>query len=511
MSQASLSMRKIEEVLRLKFDLGLTHRAIAKSCGVSTSTVSEYVTHARAAGLTWPLPEGMTAEQLQAKLFPSQGPSGRVIPQPDWRYTHKELKRKGVTLSLLWIEYRQEHPGGYGYSQFCHRFRAWKKLLNPTMRQKHKAGEKLFVDYTGHTAPVVDPETGEVRQAEIFVATMGASNYTYAEAHWTQSLPNWIGGHVRALAFLGGVPEVLVPDNLKSGVTSPDRYEPDLNPTYQEFARHYGVAVVPARVRKPRDKAKVETAVQVVERWILARLRNRTFFSLADLNQAIHKLLYDLNRREMKHLGQSRLELFEELDKPLLSPLPVQPYEFAVWKKVRVHIDYHAPFEKHFYSVPHTLKGKQVDVRATEKIVEIYYARERVASHPRSAAKGRFTTQAAHMPPEHRFYSEWSPDRFLRWARKIGGQTTELISRALDARKHPEQAYRTCLGILGLAKRYTPERLEAACLRANVAGIRSYKGVHNILKKKLDQVKWEPETDKSLPPHENIRGENYYN
>jgi transposase len=511
MAQASLSMRKIEEILRLKYELGLSHRAIAKSCRVSCSTVSEYVTHAKAAGLSWPLPEGMTGEQLEAQLYPERGPSNRKVPQPDWKYIHKELKRKGVTLSLLWVEYRQQHPDGYGYSQFCHHYGEWKKQLNPTMRQKHKAGEKLFVDYAGQTVEVVDPETGEMREAEVFVATLGASNYTYAEAHWTQSLPNWIGAHVRALEFLGGVPEMVVPDNLKAGVTSPNLYEPDLNPTYQDFAQHHGIAVVPARVRKPRDKAKVEVGVQVVERWILARLRDRTFFSLAELNQAIAELLAELNRREMKHLGQSRQQLFEEVDQPALSPLPKTLYEFAVWKMARVHIDYHVAFDHHFYSVPYTLTGKEVSVRATEQTVEIFYQRKRVASHPRSSTKGRFSTHRVHMPPEHQFYSQWSPERFLHWAREIGEHTSEVISRALDARKHPEQAYRTCLGILGLANRYSPERLEAACQRANAAGICSYKGVHNILKNKLDQRQLDPLSDMLLPPHENIRGENYYN
>ena len=510
MPQASLSMQKIEEILRLKFELKLSHRAIARSCGVSISTVSEYVTHARAAGLSWPLPDGLTPEQLQALLFPDKGSSGRAIPQPDWRDVHKELKRKGVTLSLLWVEYRRDHPEGYGYSQFCHRFREWKKLLNPPMRQKHKAGEKLFVDYAGQTVPVVDPETGEIQEAQIFVATLGASNYTYAEAQWAQNLPNWIGGHVRALAYLSGVPEVVVPDNLKAGVTSPDRYEPDLNPTYQEFARHYGLAIVPTRVRKPRDKAKVEAGVQVVERWILAQLRDRQFFGLAALNQAIAALLEELNQREMKHLGQSRRELFEELDRPALAPLPAEPYEFAVWDKLRVHIDYHVPFDKHFYSVPYTLGGKEVEVRATEKTVEIFYQRHRVASHPRSTAKGRYSTHSVHMPPEHQFYSQWSPERFLRWARESGEQTAEVISRALNTRRHPEQAYRTCLGILGLAKRYSPERLEAACRRANAAGIGSYKGIHNILKNKLDQRPFEPVSDPPLPPHSHIRGDEYY-
>lgn len=510
MPQASLSMQKIEEILRLKFEVGLPHRAIAKSCGVSTSTVSEYIMHAKAAGLSWPLPEEMTAEELKTRLFPDKGSSRRQVPQPDWNYVHKEMKRKGVTLSLLWVEYRQEHPDGYGYSQYCHKYSIWKKKLNPTMRQKYKAGEKLFVDYAGQTVAVRDLETGEIREAEIFVATLGASNYSYAEAHWNQSLANWISAHVRALAYFGGVPEMVVPDNLKAGVTRPNRYEPDLNPTYQDFARHYGIAVVPARVRKPRDKAKVETGVQVVERWILARLRDRTFFSLAELNQAIAALLVDLNRREMKHLGQSRLELFEEVDQPALSPLPTQPYEFALWKKARVHIDYHVSFDKHFYSVPYALIGKEVMVRATEKTIEIFHQRRRVASHPRSSAKGRFSTHSVHMPPEHQFHSQWSPERFLRWAREIGEQTTELVSLALHTRRHPEQAYRTCLGILGLAKRYSPQRLEAACQRANAAGIRSYKGVNNILQNKLDQIPLKPKPDPSLPSHENIRGKNYY-
>ena len=307
------------------------------------------------------------------------------------------------------------------------------------------------------------------------------------------------------------MPELLVPDNLKAGVTSPNLYEPDLNPTYQDFARHYGVAVVPTRVRKPQDKAKVEVGVQVVERWILARLRDQQLFSLHELNQAILELLSELNRREMKHLGQSRQELFEELDKGALSPLPARPYEFALWKKARVHIDYHVSFEKHNYSVPYTLSGKEVDIRATEKTVEIFFQRKRVASHPRSTAKGRFSTHSVHMPPEHQFYSQWSPERFLGWAQEIGQQTAELISRALDTRRHPEQAYRTCLGVLGLAKRYSPERLEAACQRANAAGIRSYKGVHNILKNNLDQLQLEPASNTPLAAHENIRGENYYN
>ena len=512
MAQASLSMRKIEEILRLKFEAQLSHRAIAKSCQVSPSTVSEYVNRAKAARLSWPLPEGITSEQLEAQLFPHEKlQTGRVIPQPDWRRVHKELKRKGVTLSLLWVEYRQENRDGYGYSQFCHRYRDWAKQLKPVMRQRHKAGEKLFVDYAGQTVAVVDPETGEMQEAQVFVATLGASNYTYAEAHWAQDLPNWIGAHVRAFRFLGGVPQVLVPDNLKAGVTRANLYEPDLNPTYQEFARHYGVAVIPTRVKKPKDKAKVEVGVQVVERWVLAPLRDRRFFSLADLNRAMHEQLETLNEREMKHLEQSRRALFEELDQPALAPLPVQPYEFAFWKRARVHIDYHVAFEKHLYSVPYTLIGKEVDLRATEKVLEVFFQRKRVASHLRSRAKGRFTTQGEHMPKAHRAYRDWSPERFLRWAAEIGEQTQELIADVLASRRHPEQAYRTCLGVLGLAKRYTPERLEAACLRANAAGIRAYRGVQNILDNGLDQIALDPEPRPPLPAHANIRSEGYYN
>ncbi len=512
MSQERLSMRKIEEVLRLKYGAGLSHRAIAQSCSVSPSTVSEYITHAKAAGLSWPLPEGLSAEELDELLFPQRGPaSGRNIPQLDWAEIHKELRRKSVTLSLLWVEYRQEHPAGYGYSQFCLHYRRWAKQLKPMMRQKHKAGEKLFVDYAGQTAPVVDPETGEIQQAQIFVATLGASNYTYTEAHWSQDLANWIGAHVRALAFLGGVPEILVPDNLKAGVKSPNLYEPDLNPTYQDFAQHYGLAVVPARVRKPKDKSKVEVGVQVVERWILARLRNCTFFSLAELNQAIREWLDELNDRPMRHLGQSRRQLFESLDKPALAPLPTQSYEFARWKKARVHIDYHVSFEKHYYSVPYALIGKEVDIRATEKTVEIFYRRTRLASHRRSQAQGRYSTQNEHMPPAHQKYSDWSPERFLRWANEIGPHTSQLIAAVLDARRHPQQAYRSCLGILGLAKRYSNDRLEAACRRALPAGIRSYKGIRNILDNKLDQLELDQPPAAPLPAHANIRGETYYN
>jgi len=512
MSQERLSMRKIQEVLRLKWESRLAHRAIASSCGISPGTVSEYVQRAAAAGLSWPLPTELTEEALDERLFPPAAPAtGRTIPQPDWAQVHTELRRKGVTLRLLWLEYREAHSDGYGYSQFCEYYRQWAGHLQPAMRVCHAAGERLFVDYAGQTVPIVNPDTGEVQPAQIFVAVLGASSYTYVEAHLHQDLPSWIGAHVRAFSFFGGVPEVLVPDNLKAGVKSPCRYEPDLNPTYQDLAQHYGVAVLPARVRKPKDKAKVEVGVQVVERWILARLRDHTFFSLADLNRGLRTLCDELNDRPMRHLGQSRRQLFEALDRPALKPLPAQPYELAMWKKARVHIDYHIEFEKHFYSVPYTLIHKEVDVRATEHLVEIFYRQRRQAVHPRAAAPGRFSTQAEHMPPAHRAVSDWSPQRFQAWAEQVGPHTAQLIAAVLTSRLHPQQAYRTCLGILGLAKRYTAARLEAACRYALPAGIRSYKGLHHILDAQLDRL-----TPVETPPavlttdHANVRGPAYY-
>jgi len=511
MSQERLTMRKLREVLRLKLECGLSERAIARSCSIARSTVAEYLRRAEAAGLSWPLPAELDEAALFRLLFPVREPSNsRTIPCPDWSVIHTELHKKSVTLRLLWVEYREAHPDGYGYSQFCEHYRQWAKRLKPSMRFTHIGGEKAFVDYAGQTVPIVNPETGEVHQAQIFVGVLGASSYTYAEGHWSQDLPNWIGAHVRMFAFMGGVPEIIVPDNLKAGVTHPCRYEPELNPTYQDLAQHYGTAVIPARVRKPKDKAKVEVAVQVVERWVLARLRNLTFFSLVSLNQAIRELLQDLNTRPMRHLGRSRRQLFEALDQPALKPLPEQPYEFALWKKAKANIDYHVEFERHYYSVPYTLGRPTVYVRATESTLEIFYQGQRVASHLRSTVPGRYTTQTEHMPPAHQHAQDWSPERLTRWAQTIGPHTTQLVQAVLDSRQHPQQAFRSCLGILQLTKYYGAERLEAACRRALPAGIVSYKGIKNILAAKLDQA--EPDESPLVIPsrHENIRGQTYY-
>ncbi len=510
MPQERLTMRKIKEILRLKWEMGLSNRTIARSCRTSHSVVGEYVKRAELAGLTWPLPEALDEGQLYALLFPrTEKQAKQAIPQPDWNKVHSELRKKGVTLRLLWMEYLEENLDGYSYSQFCELFKQWSKCINPTMRQNHKGGEKVFVDYAGQTVPVIDPETGEIRQAEIFIAVLGASSYTYAEAQWGQDLPNWINGHVHVFEFLGGLPEIVVPDNLKAGVTHPCHYEPGLTLAYQEMAEHYGVAILPARVRKPKDKAKAESGVLNVERWILARLRNQKFFSLAALNKAIRSLLKELNQKEMKHLGKSRQALFELLDQPALRRLPASRYEYAVWKKARVSMDYHIEFEKHYYSVPHTLLREYVYIRATERTVEIFFKGQRVALHPHARGIGGHTTLTEHMPPSHQYYSEWSSERFIRWAEAIGSDTARLIQIVLNSRSHPQQAFRACMGILNFNKTHGPERLETACQYALAHEIHTYRGVKNILDNQLDRSS--PPQMSLLLSHPNIRGKDYYN
>jgi transposase len=431
---------------------------------------------------------------------------------PDMEYLYRELKRKSVTMQLLWYEYKQANPDGYQHSQFCNLYRQWVKKLDLTLRQEHRAGEKLFIDYAGQTVPIVDPETGEITQAQIFLATLGASNYTFAEASLSQDLPSWIKSHVHAFEFFGGVAEILVPDNLKAGVTNPCRYEPDINPTYQDLAEHYGTTVIPARSRKPKDKAKVESAVFVAERWILAALRNHTFFSLNELNRAIAEKLHDLNNRKFQKLNTTRRQLFETIDRPALKSLPLRPYEYAEWKKARVNIDYHIEIDRHYYSVPYQLVRQQVDVRLTFSTVEVLFKNKRVASHQRDYRKGAFTTLIEHMPKSHQRYLEWTPSRIIRWAEKNGPKTKKLITRILDSRIHPEQGYRSSLGIMRLGKAYSPERLEAACERALFINAYSYKSVQSILKKGLDQQPFLFEQEENTQPlnHHNIRGKHYY-
>ncbi|MDE0457726.1 MAG: IS21 family transposase [Chromatiales bacterium] len=503
-------MRKIREVLRLYHAAGMSVRAIARSVKASPSTVGEYIRRAEVQGLSWPLPGSLDDGELERRLFPAPAPSGTRRPLPDWSKVHRELRRKGVTLALLWQEYKASHPEGLQYSQFCERYRAFASSLDVVMRQEHRAGEKMFVDYAGQTVPVVDRETGEERQAQIFVAVLGASSYTFAEATWTQTLPDWTASHVRAFEFFGGCAELVIPDNLRSAVSRAQRYEPDINPTYHDLADHYGVAVLPTRARRPRDKAKVEVAVQVVERWVLAALRNRTFFSLAELNAAIARLLERLNARAFRKLPGSRRSLFEQLERPALRPLPTERYVFAEWKKARVNIDYHVEVDGHYYSVPHALVRRQLDVRLTATTVECLYRGQRVASHPRSELKGRHTTADEHMPEKHRQMGQWTPQRFIRWAEKIGPNTAALITNVLGSRRHPQQAYRSCLGVLRLANTYSEARLEAAATRAMAIGTHSYRSVASILAHRLDEN--QPEQIELGAPieHDNIRGPGYY-
>ena len=511
-----LSMRKIREVLRLRFAVGLSKREIAAAVGISATGVSTYVTRARRVGLGWPLPADLGDAELEARLFPPA--AGRVLGSPaapDWAAVHLELRRADVTLALLWEEYRGRVPDGFSYSWFCERYAQWVGRLSPRMRQAHGAGEKLFSDYAGRTVEVVDGATGEVRRAQVFVAALGASSYTYAEASWTQGLADWVGAHVRCFAHLGGVPRQVVSDNLKAAVTRPCRYEPGLNPTFQELGEHYGVAIVPARPRKPRDKAKVEVAVQVVQRWILARLRNRRFFALAELNEAIAGLLAELNGRVMRHLGASRRALFERIDQPALRPLPDRPYEYAQWRCCRVGLDYHVEVDGHFYSVPFRLLREELEARSTAATVELFHRGKRVAAHSRGAAPGRHTTLPDHMPSQHRAYADWTHERMRRQAEATGPATAALIEAVMRSRKHPEQGFRSCIGILRLAKSYGERRLEAACERALAIGARSYGSLASILKSGLDRQPLpgraaDQPADPPLAGHPNIRGPRYF-
>jgi len=514
MSRKQLSMRKIGEVARLKAS-GLSVRQIARSCNVARSTVAGYLERLADSGLRWPLPPELTEEQLEVRLFRQTQTRGRDVdrPMPEWPQAHKELQRRAVTLKLLWDEYREVYPEGYGYSQYCELYRRWAKTIDVCLRQTYPAGERLFVDYAGMTMPVNDPAGGEPFAAQIFVAALGASHYLYAEATRTQQIPDWIDSHIRTFEHLGGVTEILSPDNLKSGVSRACRYEPDANPSYLDMARFYGVAVIPRRPRKPRDGAKVESGVQIVEREVLARLRDHTFFSLSELNQTMWALLGKVNRRPFQKLDCSRLDLFNELDKPALKPLPASRYELADFLYPTVNIDYHIEIVGHYYSVPFELKGQKVDVRLTARTVEALHRGKRVASHARDDRKGRYTTDAAHMPKAHREHLDWTPSRIIRWAQKIGPHCAAVAQRIIDGRDHPEQGYRACLGMIRLSKSYDFARVDAACRRALALDVCSYRSIHSILKTGMDRAAL-PGEQPTVPicnrHHDNVRGREYY-
>lgn len=508
-------MRNIREVLRLTFDRPrLTQRAVAVSCNISPSTVGSYLDRFKVSGLHWPLSEDMNDDTLEKRLFRVEPVDAVSRPVPDWTDIHKELRRKHVTLALLWQEYRTLHPNGYEYSWFCRTYAAWRSKLDPVMRQEHKLGEKCFVDYAGHTMPVVwDAETGEVRQAQVFVGVLGASNYSYAEASWSQDIQSWIGAHVRMFRFFNAVPEIVVCDNLKSGVSKPDYYEPEVNPTYLKMAEHYGVAVIPARSYRPRDKAKVEAGVRFVGEAVLAPMRKDVFSSIADLNEKLSEGVFTLNNRTFQKLDGSRRSVFEEQERPLMRPLPLEPFLIGEWKRARVHIDYHIEVDGSYYSVPHGLLGALVEVFLTCATLEAFHAGLRVAVHRRSAKRGYTSTVREHMPPRHRKMAEWTPERIASWAAKAGPATEAMVTTIMATRAHPEQGFRACLGILRLANKYGAERLEAACHRAAAGRAFAYKSVHSILEKGLDQQALPAASSTpSRPPvhHENIRGAAYY-
>lgn len=509
-----VSMRKTREVLRLHFELHLGQRQIARSACLSQSTVHDYLERFAAAGLSWPLPPEMTEAELEAALFPQAAKPTEVTtarPLPDFSHLHDELQRhKHTTLQLLWEEYRAANPDGYGYSRFCHHYQHWRSQRDVVMRQQHRAGEKLFVDWAGATIPIHSRDSDAVHEAALFVAVLGASSYTYAEACWSQALGCWIGAHVRAFEFLGGVPELVVPDNTRTGVSRACRYEPDLNPTYQEMATHYGVGVLPARVRKPRDKAKVEVGVQIVQRWIVAALRHRRFFSLQELNLAIGELLDKLNQRPFRKRDGTRTALFAEIDRPALRPLPDVRFDLSVWSSATVNIDYHIQFERSFYSVPYQLARQVVEVRATPAVIEIFHKGTRVASHVRVHKPYAAATNPDHRPKSHRAHLDWPPSRMVQWANTVGAHTAEVIATIMESYPHPEMGYRSCLGIIRLGQRYPAPRVEAAAERALATGAVSYKRMRSILRRCLDQQPLSTDVSTQPRSHGNVRGAVYF-
>ena len=505
MAQARLPVRKIREVLRLKAE-GLSDRQIAAAIGSARSTVQECLRRCRDDGFVWPLAPELDEEALHARLYQRAVPLSRT-PAPDFAKLHAELKRPSVTRMLLWQEYKSAQPDGWQYSVFCDQYRRWLGQQDVVLRQTHRPGDKLFVDYAGQTIGITDRLTGLLRPAQMFVAVLGASNYTYAEATWTQTLPDWLGSHVRTLQFFGGVPCAIVPDNLKSGVSRACRYEPALNPEYQDFAEHYAVAILPARVRKPRDKAKVEGGVLIVERWILARLRDCTFFSLAELNAAIAALLAELNTRAFQRHEGNRQTLFQTQEQPALRPLPLRAYEFATWKQAKVHLDYHVQVEGAFYSVPYALIGKTVDVRLTARGIEIFHRQQRVAAHARQVVRGHFTTLAAHRPERHSAVIDLTHEKLMQRAVAIGPATVEVLAQQVQRRRHPEEALRASLGILRLAKDFSPEALERAAERAVALATFSYRALRALISAPFTTTEQQP----ALPlAHANVRGGEYF-
>lgn len=508
-------MRRAHEILRLKYEAGLATREIVRRTGVARWTVRTLLDRFEARGLTWPLAGEVSEAELEELLFQEAGPKagGRRRSEPDWTVVHAELKRKHVTLQILWDEYIALNPEGYRYSRFCQLYRAWEGTLSLSMRQTYLGGEKLFVDYAGDTVPVViDRHTGEIRQAHIFVAVMGASSLTYAEATWSEGLADWIGAHVRAFAFIGGAPKLVVPDNAKTAVVKACFYEPNVNRTYEEMLAHYNSAALPARPRKPRDKPKVEAAVRIMERYLLGRLRDRVFYALSELNEAIAEVIKELNdERNIRRLGVTRRALFVDIDQPHLSPLPAQDYVYAEWRVRRANLDYHVDIDGCFYSVPFRYARERIDARVTARTIELFVKGQRVAAHARLATCGRHTTVPEHMPSSHRRHAGWTAERIHKEAQSIGPATADFCAYLMRHKHHPEQGYRACLGVIRLPRVYGGERVEAACERALSIGAHTYASVKSILDHRLDQrPNSKAAADGPSILHPNIRGRRYY-
>ncbi len=512
MAQIKITMRQIQEILRLKHQNRLSVREIARSCGLPTSTVGDYLKRAEAAGIGWPLPEGPSEKELLDRLLASPAAPGAAacLALPDWPSIHKELARKGVTLLLVWQEYRQAQPEGYGYSRFCELYQRWADTLDPVLRQVHLPGEKMFVDWAGQTVPIYSAQDGSVSAAHVFVAVLGASNKTYTEAFENEQLAAWIAGHCHAWAFFQGVSRVTVPDNLKTGVVRPCRYEPLLHRSYQELAEHYGTVIIPGRIKKPRDKAKVEGGVLIVERQILAPLRDQRFFNVAQLNAAIGPRLATLNAQPFQKLEGSRNSWFEGMERGQLLPLPPQSFELGTWSKAKVNIDYHVVVEGHFYSAPYQLIHQHLDVRLSAQTVELFQRGKRVAAHRRSFLPGRATTLEDHRPKSHQKYLAWTPSRILEWVKTIGPECIQVVETILAKWPHPEQGYRSVMGIIRLGKAVGHPRLEAACRRARHFDTCSYTSIESILKNNLEAQPLEQELPLPSPTHENLRGAPYY-
>ena len=488
-------MNQVRKLFRLRFLAKLSQRDVALAIGCGKTTVLDYEAKARSIGITkYSDIEVLSDEELVSKLKitctkRATGAPPRIEKvNPNCANIFLELKRKNVTKRLLWEEYLQDNPSGYRYTQFCEQYRSWLKSTPISMRINHIAGEKVFVDYAGTAMEIIDQSTGEIEKVQIFVGALGASSYIFAEATMSQSSRDWQGSHRRMLEYFGGVPEIIVPDNLKSGVTKSSRYEPVLNLAYENLSKHYDFCIVPARAYKPKDKAKAEVSVLVVSRWIIAALRKQNFYSLYELNEAIKLLLEKVNNRKMRHIGKSRQELFIELDKLALKRLPETPYEVSELKQARVNIDYHIEFDKNFYSVPYQTIGELVTVRATDYCIEIYSNSKRIASHKRTYRQRTYCTSDDHRPKSHQEHLKWNPQRIQEWATSKGEIVGELIELLFQSKRHPEQAYRSALGIIRLGDKYGDQRLREACRRAVELQAPTYRTISNLLKNKMEQA-----------------------